>query len=130
MAWVRQPIQSLCDVFADGDWIETKDQSEGGIRLIQTGNIGEGQFKNRLDKARYISERTFERLNCFEVLPGDCLVSRLPDPVGRACVIPDMESRAITSVDCTIIRFKPDTIYPHFFKYYSMSSHYLKNVLR
>ena len=30
-------IEDLCSVFADGDWIESKDQSEDGIRLIQTG---------------------------------------------------------------------------------------------
>ena len=33
-------IEDLCSVFADGDWIESKDQSEDGIRLIQTGNVG------------------------------------------------------------------------------------------
>lgn len=32
----------------DGDWIESKDQSPSGIRLIQTGNIGIGTYLDKL----------------------------------------------------------------------------------
>ena len=65
---------------ADGDWIESKDQSEDGIRLIQTGNIGNGVFKLKEDKPHYISKDTFSRIGCNEIFEGDCLISRLPDP--------------------------------------------------
>ena len=81
--WEVKKLESICKVFADGDWIESKDQSNEGIRLVQTGNIGFGFFKDKDDKARYISEETFKRLNCTEILPGDLLVSRLPDQVGN-----------------------------------------------
>ena len=57
-------LTDLCEVFTDGDWIESKDQSKDGIRLIQTGNIGIGQFIEKDDKAKYISIETFERLKC------------------------------------------------------------------
>ena len=77
-------LGEVCDVFTDGDWIETKDQSSAGIRLIQTGNIGEGIFLNKAGKSRFISEQTFKRLNCTEIFPRDLLISRLPDPVGRS----------------------------------------------
>ena len=40
--WAIKPLGELCQVFADGDWVESKDQSVEGIRLIQTGNVGEG----------------------------------------------------------------------------------------
>jgi type I restriction enzyme S subunit len=96
MSWEVQPLEELCEVFTDGDWIESKDQSPEGIRLVQTGNIGEGVFKDREDKARFISKATFARLNCTEVFEGDCLVSRLPDPVGRACILPDTGKQMIT----------------------------------
>lgn len=87
--WVRKKIAEISTFFEDGDWIESKDQSTNGIRLIQTGNVGNGIFKDRGEKARYISEATFKRLRCTEIFEGDCLVSRLPDPVGRACILPD-----------------------------------------
>lgn len=118
------PLKELCTLFTDGDWIESKDQSDKGIRLVQTGNVGSGFFKDRIEKSRWISEETFQRLRCTEIVEGDVLVSRLPDPVGRACLVPAMEDRAITAVDCTIIRFDPEQIRPRYFVYYSQSSKY------
>ena len=89
---------------ADGDWIESKDQAPTGFRLIQTGNIGKCVFLPHDERARYISQETFSNLNCTEIFPGDCLISRLPDPLGRSCIIPDLQERMITAVDCTITR--------------------------
>ena len=105
----RVRLDELCLHFGDGDWIESKDQSEEGIRLIQTGNVGNGEYKDKDDKARYISEETFIRLGCTEVFPGDILISRLPDPIGRACIVPEMP-KSITAVDCTIVRLKADVL--------------------
>ena len=110
----RVALSSLCDTFIDGDWIEAKDQSDSGIRLIQTGNVGVGLYKDKEDKARYISEETFTRLNCTEVFEGDILISRLPDPVGRACSIPGGLGKSITAVDCTIIRLN-EKVLPKYF---------------
>jgi type I restriction enzyme S subunit len=118
------PLADLTTYFGDGDWIESKDQSTEGIRLVQTGNVGIGRFLDRKDKARYISAETFERLRCTEVLPGDCLVSRLPDPVGRACIVPDVGERMVTAVDCTIVRFDTNRILPKYFIYYATSRKY------
>jgi type I restriction enzyme M protein len=98
-------LGEIVEFMTDGNWIESKDQSESGIRLIQTGNIGIGEYKDRDEKARFISEDTFQRLNCTEVFPGDILISRLPDPVGRACQVPLLPTKLITAVDCTILRF-------------------------
>jgi type I restriction enzyme S subunit len=109
--WAQKKLADVCDVFTDGDWIESKDQSDEGIRLLQTGNVGEGRLKDRGNKARYISADTFRRLKCTEIFPGDCIISRLPDPVGRTCVLPDIGERMITAVDCTVVRFKPTTAY-------------------
>ena len=119
----RIKLSSLCSTFVDGDWIESKDQSEFGIRLIQTGNVGNGFFKDKEDKSRYISEETFDNLHCTEIYPGDILVSRLPDPIGRACIIPQGLGRTITAVDCTIIRLK-DIILPDYFIAYTMTPSY------
>jgi type I restriction enzyme S subunit len=121
-------LEDLCELFADGDWIETKDQSPSGIRLIQTGNVGNGEFKDRGEKARYISDATFKRLRCTEIFEGDCLVSRLPDPVGRSCLLPATGERMITAVDCTIIRFKRDLIERKYFHYFAQSSGYFRQI--
>lgn len=126
--WQRKQLGELCEVFADGDWIESKDQSSEGIRLIQTGNVGQGVFKDRGEKARYVSEETFKRLRCTEIFESDCLISRLPDPVGRSCLLPETGERMITAVDCTIVRFKRDQLLPDFFNFYSQSCDYLQAI--
>ena len=123
----QQTIQSVCNLFIDGDWIEAKDQSESGIRLIQTGNVGDGVYLDKSDKARYITEETFRRLNCTEIFEGDILVSRLPEPVGRACVLPNV-GKAITAVDCTIIRLK-DIVTPEFFISFTQTSLYQGQII-
>jgi restriction endonuclease S subunit len=126
--WPVKTLGALCEVFDDGDWIESKDQAPSGVRLIQTGNVGDGEFKDRSDKARFISESTFSRLRCTEIFPGDLLVSRLPDPVGRACLIPDTGSKMITAVDCTIMRPRKDIMLPQFLVFSTQTSSYREQV--
>lgn len=117
-------LGKLCILFTDGDWIESKDQSDSGIRLIQTGNIGNGEFLYKNDKAKYISVDTFKRLNCKEVFPNDILVSRLPEPVGRGCIIPDIGEKMITAVDCTICRINENLVDRKYFCYFLESNAY------
>lgn len=49
-------MENICEVFTDGDWIESKDQSESGIRLIQTGNIGTTNYLDKENNKKWISE--------------------------------------------------------------------------
>ena len=121
------PLESVCSLFVDGDWIESKDQSDSGIRLIQTGNVGVGEYKDKCDKSKYISEDTLNRLNCTEIFPGDILISRLPEPVGRACILPEGLGRAITAVDCTVVRLK-DCMLPSFFIANTFSARYNQQI--
>ncbi|MBO4372529.1 MAG: restriction endonuclease subunit S, partial [Bacteroidales bacterium] len=125
--WEIKKLGDVCDFIGDGDWIESADQSSYGIRLLQTGNIGNGIFLNKDNKAHYISEETFNRLRCTEVLVGDCLVSRLPEPIGRACLVPATTDKMITAVDCTILRFNK-CIQPEYFVYYSQCNKYYSDI--
>lgn len=104
--WHVSPIKQLANgdggLFIDGDWIESKSIAEDGIRYITTGNVGPGYYKEQGNG--HISVETFVELNCTEVLPGDLLISRLNNPIGRACIIPDLGKRIVTSVDNVILR--------------------------
>lgn len=121
-------LDSVCELFVDGDWIESKDQSTEGIRLVQTGNVGEGVYIDKADKAKFINEETFRRLNCTEIFSGDILISRLPDPIGRACVLPKNLGRTITAVDCTIIRLKKEKMLQSFFIANTLTPSYTKQI--
>ena len=122
-------LEDICTVFTDGDWIESKDQSEEGIRLVQTGNIGEGIYLEKESRAKYISEETFKRMKCTEIFPGDILVSRLPDPVGRACIVPEKKERMVTAVDCTICRPNKSLISKEYMCYFMRSNAYYTRLM-
>ena len=92
-------------------------------------NDTKGIYLEKEARAKYISEETFEKLKCTEIFPGDILVSRLPDPVGRACIIPEKEERMITAVDCTICRPNESIISKEYLCYFMRSSAYYKRLL-
>ncbi|MEA3211790.1 MAG: type restriction enzyme subunit [Chthoniobacter sp.] len=97
--------------FTDGDWIEAPYITSDGVRLLQTGNVGIGYFKEQ--GFRYVSEETFNELRCTELKPRDVLICRLDGPVGRACLAPDLGVRMITSVDNAILKVA-DEVLPEF----------------
>ena len=125
--WVVTPIRRIARpgyrTFTDGDWIESPYITDEGIRLIQTGNIGLGRYKEQ--GFRFITTETFGSLRCTEVEVGDVLICRLADPVGRACLAPDLGCRMITSVDVAIL--KPALHYdPRFLVYFFSSEPYIQ----
>lgn len=111
-SWTCTTIKELAGttgLFVDGDWIESKDQDlNGNIRLLQLADIGDGTF---LDKSnRWINEDAFVRLRCTELATGDVLVARMPDPLGRACLMPALEQRCVTVVDVAALRVDSENI--------------------
>ena len=105
-------------LFLDGDWIESDAIEESGIRYLTTGNVGAGFYKEQ--GCGYISEKTFSELHCLNVYPGDLMISRLNEPIGRACIIPDTESRYVVAVDNVILR--PNANYNKKFIMYGMNA--------
>ena len=122
--WEQRKLASLCEKFTDGDWIESKDQSDFGVRLVQTGNVGVAEYLDKTNNKKWISEDTFDRLHCEEVLPGDILISRLPEPAGRACIVPLLGTKMITAVDCTIVRTAPDMSNKFLVQYLSSQAYF------
>jgi type I restriction enzyme S subunit len=108
--------------FTDGDWIESPYITDEGMRLLQTGNVGIGAYREQ--GYRYVTEQTFRELRCSEVRPNDVLICRLAAPVGRACLAPDLGCKMITSVDVCILRPAPE-VDPRFVVYFFSSKDYL-----
>jgi type I restriction enzyme S subunit len=120
--WEKIPLRLVASgegtLFIDGDWIETKDISETGIRYLTSGNVGLGSYKEQ--GHGYITDETFATLSCTEVLPGDILISRLNLPLGRACIVPPLGARIVTCVDNVIVR--PSQKFSRQFLVYLLSS--------
>src|SRR3990172_9849126 len=120
------PVKKLGEVAScqDGDWILSRDLATGNdVRLIQLGDIGEGNFLNKSSK--YISKERCEKLKCTLLQTGDILLARLGEPLGKACIFPKLPHPCITAVDVTIIR--PRTSMDRDFLHNYLSSKIFRN---
>src|SRR5206468_6784930 len=90
-------------LFTDGDWILSVNMDKAGpFGVIQLKHVGVGEFLRK--DFHFISEETFYELQCTEVLAGDILISRMADPIARACIVPPLPFRSVTAVDISILR--------------------------
>lgn len=101
---------------ADGDWVESKDQDpDGDVRLIQLADVGDGEYLNKSN--RFLTSRKAAQLKCTFLNPGDVLVSRMADPIGRACIFPGDPKSCVAVVDICVIRPDPGIANPEWVKY-------------
>ncbi|MDM8516829.1 restriction endonuclease subunit S [Desulfobacterales bacterium HSG16] len=90
-------------LFSDGDWVESKDQDPNGdVRLIQLADVGIGDYLNKSN--RFMTSKKAGKLRCTYLKPGDILIARMPDPIGRACIFPGDIQPCVTVVDVCIVR--------------------------
>lgn len=80
-----------------GSNLKSSDYRKNGVRIIQLQNIGDAQF---LDKYKvFTSEEKANELLSNNIYPDDIILSKMGDPVGRACLIPDTHSRYVMCSD-------------------------------
>ena len=122
MSWETNKVKFLATkpgtLFLDGDWIESDVIEDSGIRYLTSGNVGAGFYKDQ--GSGYISPKTFRDLRCLKVMPGDLMMSRLNEPIGRACIVPDGEPYYVVAVDNVILR--PNEEYDKKFIMYAMNT--------
>lgn len=115
--WERRTFAEACSSLDDGDWIESKDQGGDDYRLLQISNIGINEFVET-GNFRYVTEQTFRRLNCRELLPGHILIARMPKPIGRAWLVTEMPWHMITAVDAAIAAANEELADAYFLTHY------------
>lgn len=129
--WAYATISELIGegVFADGDWVESKDQDPNGdVRLIQLADIGEAQF---IDKSsRYLTLEKSEELRCTLLEKDDVLIARMPDPLGRACLFPEIRRPCVTVVDVCIIRGKKEYFDQRWLMHFTNAPHIRSEILK
>lgn len=111
--WPSAPLASVTTMFTDGDWVLKEDLRTGrDVRLIQLGDIGVGLFKDKSDK--WISSARAAEMGVTYLNHGDVLISRMAEPLARACQLPPLNAPAITAVDVTIARVDPAKCLPEY----------------
>jgi type I restriction enzyme S subunit len=116
-------------VFTDGDWVESKDQDPNGeVRLIQLADIGDGKFHNKSN--RFLTENNAKRLRCTFLEEGDILIARMPEPIGRACILPELKTKAVTVVDVCVIRPNSNDVYVPYLKFLINDNSFRNEILK
>ncbi|MEZ9155671.1 MULTISPECIES: restriction endonuclease subunit S [unclassified Vibrio] len=87
-----------------GSDLKSDDYTDSGVRIIQLQNIGDGHFNNKYKI--YTSESKADALISCNIYPNDLLLSKMGDPVARALLVPNTESRYVMCSDG--IRIVPD----------------------
>jgi len=103
--WSTESLRQVSSggLFVDGDWVESKDQDPSGqIRLTQLADVGVGVFRDKSD--RWLRADQASRLGVTFLEEGDLLIARMPDPLGRSCLVPKLPSAAVTVVDVAVLR--------------------------
>lgn len=122
---IKYSVRSPHNCFIDGDWIESNVIVSEGVRYLTTGNVGALKYKEQ--GSGFISETTFKELQCSEVFPGDLLISRLNEPIGRTCIVPDLGYRIVVAVDNVIYRPDESNFDKHFLVYQMNCKPYADN---
>lgn len=121
VGWVSISDLAGSGFFRDGDWVESKDQDlSGAVRLTQLADVGVDVFRDRSN--RWMTTDAALRLNCTFLESGDILIARIPEPLGRACQVPEGVGPAVTVVDVAILRSRRDDVLPRYVMY-AINSH-------
>ena len=114
---------------SDGDWVESKDQDpKGDVSLIQLADIKDGFFKRK--SSRTMTSVKARELKCTYLEKGDILIARMPDPLGRACVYPGTEKKAVTVVDVCIVRLDKEKYDPNWLMHFINATQFRNTISR
>lgn len=107
-----------------GSDLKSEDYTENGVRIIQLQNIKDGYFND--DYKIFTSEEKANKLKSCNIYPGEIIIAKMADPLARACLVPDKDSRYLMASDgirLSIDKCKFDTD----FVLYSINSIYFRN---
>ena len=109
--------------FVDGPFgsnLKVSHQTPSGVRLIQINNIGVGEFRDK--KKKFTSEKKYFELIRHSVQPGDIIIAKMGEPLGRACLVPDYIEKGLVVADCMRMRMTSSKFLKHFVMFFLNSN--------
>ncbi len=98
-----------------------------GVRIIQLQNIGDGIFYD--DYAIYTTEQKADELISCNIYPGEIILSKMGDPVARACYVPTTNRRYLMASDGIRLVVDERRFDKRFVFYYINSVYFRKNAM-
>lgn len=128
--------QSIClsDIFFDpqneivsgpfGSNLKTSDYTNDGVPILRIQNVQRNAlvFKN----IKHISQYKADQLSRHSYKKGDIVITKLGDPVGKACIIPDNMKDGIIIADLVRARLNHSLVSKKFIVYQLNSEHVIQ----
>jgi type I restriction enzyme, S subunit len=86
-----------------GSNLKASEYRDTGVPIIRIQNVDRNQFINK--NIRFISPQKARELNRHNFRAADIVITKLGDPLGKACLVPDGFGPGIIVAD--IVRFRP-----------------------
>jgi type I restriction enzyme S subunit len=85
-----------------GSNLKASEYVEAGVPIIRLQNVSPNQFIYK--NIRFITEEKAAELNRHSFRPGDIVITKLGDPLGEACIVPDELGSGIIVADIVRVR--------------------------
>lgn len=85
-----------------GSNLKVEHYCDQGVPIVRLQNIGNGEFLNK--DIKYISQEKAKELQYHSFQSGDLILTKLGEPIGKTCLIPDYLGNGIVVSDVVRIR--------------------------
>jgi type I restriction enzyme S subunit len=108
--WSWQPLQTLTDDprqdIVDGPFgsnLKASEYVDKGVPIARLQNVDRSRFINK--NIRCVTEQKAAELDRHRFEPGDILLTKLGDPLGKACIVPPGVGAGVIVAD--LVRIRP-----------------------
>jgi type I restriction enzyme, S subunit len=98
-----------------GSNLKASEYVERGIPLLRLQNVERNQFVNK--NIRYISKEKASQLKRHNFVNNDIVITKLGEPVGKACLVPEYLKNGIIVADIVRMRINHDHISKKYLTY-------------
>jgi type I restriction enzyme S subunit len=115
------PLVNYCEEKNDivagpfGSNLKVSDYIGVGVPIIRLQNIERNKFIEK--DIKYISKEKANELKYHSYKPGDLVLAKLGDPIGKTCIIPNSMPEGIVVADVVRIRVSKSKAIPIFVEY-------------
>ncbi|MGR2803502.1 restriction endonuclease subunit S [Vibrio harveyi] len=107
-----------------GSNLKASDYTDSGVRVIQLQNIGDGVFKN--NDFVFTHQKKADELRSCNIYPNEIILSKMGDPVARACIVPEYDARYLMCSDGIRLKVAP-ALFDAKFIFYSLNYKTFRN---
>jgi len=107
-----------------GSDLKGEHYKESGVRVIQLQNIGDGKFIN--NDFVFTSDEKAQELNNSLIYPNEIIISKMAEPLARACLIPSFEDKYLMCSDGIRINVDKNSFSNYFVFSYINSPYFRK----